>query len=148
MVKRIIGSILIIASALSLYLDKFLNIEFNNTFGFNTTTDLLWVVGITLCPILIILGVLLKPYKIFIFFPLLISSVQFIFIFSPARNDQSIFWQWFYGIILFISLSFLSFVIYKVIKEENRSARIHAVESLLDLQKKIYIKTVSKKSTK
>lgn len=145
MTKRILGTALVLLSACCLYLDKIITIELKNTYAFNTSTDFFWMLGISICPAILIIGILLKPYKISLIIPLLVSITQVVFIFSPSKIDESTYWQWFYGIIFTIFSLLVTYLITIIFREEeNKSMRIQAIENMLDLQKKIYLRTTSK----
>ncbi|OEK08088.1 hypothetical protein A8C32_14730 [Flavivirga aquatica] len=83
---RIIGSIVVGLSGVLLFLDKILSltgIEGSNTFGFSNYSNFIWVLTQGIAPIILALGILLRPYFLSVLIPVYCYSIQIIWIFQP-----------------------------------------------------------------
>ena len=81
---RIVGSLIIVASAILLFLDKIvlsLGIESSYTFGFSNFSNFLWVFCQSVAPVIMILGYLLKPYYTSFLVPVYCYTIQIIWVF-------------------------------------------------------------------
>lgn len=81
---RIIASCLIIISGVLLFLDKILTIvgvSSPYTFGFELFADFVWVFCQSIAPIIMIIGVLLKPYYTAFLVPVYCYAIQIIWVF-------------------------------------------------------------------
>jgi len=82
---RIIADILIALSGLILLSDKVLpQLNLENNFGFKDTKTLVWVFSQSISPIILILGVQLKPHKISYSIPVYLYFIQLYWVFDPS----------------------------------------------------------------
>ncbi|TPN82804.1 hypothetical protein [Aquimarina algicola] len=113
---RIIGTIFIVFSGLLLYLDKFfgyLGFESEYTFGYSNFSNFIWAFMQSIAPVLMILGMYMKPYKISFFVAIYCYGLQLIWIFSPQHSDNFLGYVFAIGICIFFV--FLVFVIKRLI---------------------------------
>ncbi len=110
---RIIGTGFIMSSGLLLYLDKFLiflNIESSITFGYSNFSNFIWALMQSIAPILWMLGIYLRPYKLAFLVPLYSYGLQIIWIFSSEHSDE------FLGHVFAIGVCVIFFVLLFMIK--------------------------------
>lgn len=93
MVIRTFASVLVAFSGLILFADKVLTIELAETYGFADTQTFLWVFTQSVSPLLIILGLIFKPYKIAIVIPVYMYFIQLYWIFSPGVRFDDVLLQ-------------------------------------------------------
>ncbi len=120
---RVIGSIVVGLSGILLFLDKILSligIEGSNTFGFSNYSNFIWVLTQSIAPILLILGMLLRPYFLSVLIPVYCYSIQIIWVFQPQYHFDNEYLH-FYAIgscVIFILLfSFINII--SAIKHRN-----------------------------
>ena len=87
---RITGSILIALSGSMILSDKLLglfsiDLELNNLYGFYDTQTFIWTLTQSFSPLLLIIGVVLRPYLIALSIPFYTFTIQLIWIFNPIR---------------------------------------------------------------
>ncbi len=88
---RIIGTIFIVFSGLLLYLDKilgYLGIESEYTFGYSNFSNFVWVFTQSVAPVLMILGMYMKPYKLSYVVAVYCYCVQLFWVFSPQYSND------------------------------------------------------------
>ena len=80
---RAIGSFFVILSGLILFSDKIFSFHLKNNFGFADTETFLWVASQSISPLLLVLCIALKPFKISYIVPVYIYIIQLVWVFSP-----------------------------------------------------------------
>ncbi len=88
---RTFASILVALSGLILFADKVFPYELSNNYGFADTQTFIWVFSQTLAPLLLVLGLIFRPYFISITIPVYIYFIQMYWVFSPGvRFDDAL----------------------------------------------------------
>lgn len=103
---RTFASILVALSGLILFADKVITFDLSNNYGFADTQTFVWVFMQTFSPLLLILGLVFRPYKVAIIIPLYIYFIQMYWVFSPGvRFDDALLQTYAIGaVIAFIAL--------------------------------------------
>lgn len=110
---RIVGSILVTLSALILFADKVITLELDFNYGFGDTATLIWMISQTLCPFVLILGTLLKPYKTTYLLLVYVLSIQMYWIFDgSARFDDYLLQTYSIGTVIIVCV--ITYLISKV----------------------------------
>lgn len=124
-IKRALGSLLIALSGLLLYLDKVFSLleigEGLNSFGFSNYPTFIWVFTQSAAPMLMIIGVLLRPYIISFLIPVYCYTIQIVWVFQPNLYIDNVYLH-LYAIgscILFLGLMYLIKSISKWEKERQ-----------------------------
>lgn len=116
---RIFGSSLIILSGLILFSDKVLSFKLEHYFGFGDSQTLIWMTSQTLCPILLILGNILKPYKTSYLPVVYVLAIQMFWIFDgSARFDDYLLQTYAIGSMFIVCL--VSYLLSKVKAMQDR----------------------------
>ncbi len=88
---RTFASVLVALSGIILFADKVFPYELSNNFGFSDTQTFIWVFSQTLAPLLLIIGLVFRPYFISITIPVYIYFIQMYWVFSPGvRFDDAL----------------------------------------------------------
>lgn len=88
---RTFASILVALSGLILFADKVFPYELSNNHGFADSQTFIWVFSQTLAPLLLVLGLVFRPYFIAITIPVYIYFIQMYWIFAPGvRFDDGL----------------------------------------------------------
>jgi len=88
---RTFASILVALSGLILFADKIFPYELSNNYGFSDSQTFIWVFSQTLAPLLLVLGLVFRPYFISITIPVYIYFIQMYWVFSPGvRFDDAL----------------------------------------------------------
>lgn len=88
---RTFASILVALSGLILFADKIFPYELSNNYGFADSQTFIWVFSQTLAPLLLVLGLVFRPYFISITIPVYIYFIQMYWVFSPGvRFDDAL----------------------------------------------------------
>lgn len=131
---RTFASILVALSGLILFADKIFTFELSNTYGFIDSQTFVWVFSQSISPLLIIFGMVFRPYKIAITIPIYMYFIQFFWLFNPAVRFDDIYLQ-FYAIGAVIG--FVSLVVainwYFHSASNQRQRTISQLERALDL---------------
>lgn len=133
-----IGSFLVALSGVILYLDKVIVFHVEGNFGFRTPEAFLWVFFQSISPLILMLGFLFKPYKLFLLIPCYCYTVQLSWIFNPdLQDDDFLLNHYAWGsVIIFgtgiIVINYLLIRYRKIIK-----AKTSFLESFLDLSMEI-----------
>ncbi len=105
---NIFPTLLIILSGVCLYLDKifvFFNIELSNNHGYSQTEEFIWSLSQTISPIIMVIGLYLKPYKEALIIPLFCYIIQLWFVLdSNLTVDRALTWVYVTGTLIFIIL--------------------------------------------
>lgn len=140
MIKRLISSFLVILSGMILLSDLFVdhyNINFENTYGFSSTSNFAYSISIMISPLIIILASQLKPYRISYLVPIYIISLSLYWIFfSDEFSNKSYFNIYVFGfsIILLLVISLISILVNKEKQEAiATSSRMELLERVFDL---------------
>ncbi len=93
--KRSLGSFLIALSGLLLYLDKVIDLigvgEEMNTFGFSNFPTFIWVFTQSAAPMLMIFGILLRPYISSFLIPVYCYTIQLVWVFQPNLYIDNVY---------------------------------------------------------
>ena len=130
----IVASLLVALSGIILFTDKIVPIELSNTFGFKNSQAFIWVLSQTLSPIILIFGVLLKPFRISFFIPIYFYSIQLIWVFeSQLTLDDSLLHVYAIGCVF--GLTLLLILIYQMVgvQKDRDIARNIFLEKALNL---------------
>jgi hypothetical protein len=107
-VTKIMGTLCIILSGFILYLDKifsFFNITVDNLHGWSNQENYIWSLCQTISPVLIMLGMYLRPYFIALTIPAFCYSLQFYFVMNSAMTiDRPLTWVYVTGTSLLVLL--------------------------------------------
>ncbi|WP_148639236.1 hypothetical protein [Aquimarina longa] len=128
---KIFASFLIILSGVVLFTDKITDFGINETLGFEDTQTMIWILCQTLSPLLLCIGGILKPYKLFYSVPLYLYFIQFFWIFNPSyKMDDFLLHVYAIGFCIgvFLFLALLIFFIKKV--RENSKKLIFNIRKL------------------
>ncbi|CAN5286076.1 hypothetical protein BH23BAC2_BH23BAC2_17240 [soil metagenome] len=88
---RTFASILVALSGLILFADKVYPYELSNNYGFADSQTFIWVFSQTLAPLLLVVGLIFRPYFIAITIPVYIYFIQMFWVFNPvARFDDAL----------------------------------------------------------
>ena len=88
---RTFASVMVALSGLILFADKIFPYELSNNYGFADTQTFIWVLCQTLAPLLLIIGLVFRPYFISIIIPVYIYFIQMYWVFSPGvRFDDAL----------------------------------------------------------
>lgn len=117
-----------------LFADKVITYELSNNYGFADTQTFLWVFTQTVSPLLIILGMIFRPYKIAITIPVYFYFIQLYWVFSPGiRFDDAFLQLYAIGTVAgFISL-IVAINWYFHYATDQRQRTISQLEKALDL---------------
>jgi hypothetical protein len=74
----------LILSGVILFTDKLTSFSFKNNYGFEDSQTFVWVLCQSLSPIILCLGGMLRPYKVFYHIPLYLYFIQIYWIFDPS----------------------------------------------------------------
>lgn len=122
----VFATVLIILSGLILYLDKifvFFNIQLSNNHGFQGTEAFVWSLSQTLSPIIMLLGLYLKPFKEALIIPLYCYVIQLWFVLDSSLTiDRPLTWLYVTGTVIFIVL--LALGINKMIIRNRELSRL------------------------
>ena len=125
---RIIASILIALSGSMILSDKLLislnaDLELNNIYGFHDTQTFIWTLTQSLSPILLIIGVVLRPYLVSLSIPFYTFTIQLIWVFNPTKYkiDDPLLHLYALGSAILFSIAtyVINAHINKVVKTEN-----------------------------
>ena len=133
-VIRIIGSIFTILSGVMLFSDKIFYFSLDNTFGFSDTQTFIWVLSQSLSPVLLILGSVLRCYRISYTVPLYFYFIQLYWVFDASlKIDDVLLHIYAIGVVLFFCISAL--IISKIFTKalNERATKLNLLESMLDL---------------
>jgi hypothetical protein len=131
---RTFASILVASSGLMLFADKVLTIEFAELYGFADSQTFIWVFTQSVSPLLLMMGLIFKPYKIAITIPVYMYFVQLYWVFNPAiRFDDLLLQTYAFGAVLgFVALVItINWFFHSV--SEKRQRTIGQLERALDL---------------
>ena len=88
---RTFASVMVALSGLILFADKIFPYQLSNNYGFADTQTFIWVLCQTLAPLLLIIGLVFRPYFISIIIPVYIYFIQLYWVFSPGvRFDDAL----------------------------------------------------------
>lgn len=140
MIKRLIASFLIILSGMILLSDIFVEnfkIEFDNLYGFNSTSNFVFWLSMMISQFVIIIASQFKPYRISYIVPVYIISLSLYWIFfSDDFSNKSYFNIYVLGfsIALLIAISLISVLVNKEkAQEQENSSRLELFERIFDL---------------
>ncbi|TYP71532.1 hypothetical protein BD809_109114 [Aquimarina intermedia] len=85
-IKSIIASIVVVFSALVIFIDKITDFGITNSYGYRNVGTFIWMVGQSLSPILLCLGFLLKPYRFSYAFPIYVFFIQLYWVFDHTMK--------------------------------------------------------------
>lgn len=121
-------------SGLILFSDKVFPYEFSDNYGFADSQTFLWVFSQTISPLILILGLVFRPYKVAIIIPLYIYFIQMYWIFSPGvRFDDALLQTYAIGAVFgFIALiAAINWYFHHATNQRQRT--ISQLEKALDL---------------
>lgn len=125
-------TVLIILSGLILYLDKifvFFDIQLQNNHGYQQTEEFIWSLSQTLSPIIMVIGLYLKPFKEALIVPLFCYVIQLWFVLDSSLTiDRPLTWLYVVGTVFFIIV--LAFAIKKFINRRKKLSKLK--ESLME----------------
>jgi len=81
---KLLGSFLIIFSVAILFTDRVTTFGITNTYGFKDPETFIWIVSQSFSPILLAIGAMMRPYRVFYFVPVYIYSIQIYWVFDPT----------------------------------------------------------------
>ena len=129
----VISGILLIMDVI---LDKF-NIQFSNTFGFNSSSNFVFFISQWLAIILIIVSNKLNPFNISFFSPIYFLGLNFYWlIFTRDYNSKDLFSFSVFGIsVICVALLVLIANKYKIYNDKQKalSKKMEMLENILDL---------------
>ncbi|MCM4160356.1 hypothetical protein FHG64_18740 [Antarcticibacterium flavum] len=131
---RTFASALVAVAGFMLFADKILEVNFAETYGFADSQTFLWVFTQSISPLLLIIGLVFKPYKIAITIPVYMYFVQLYWVFNPAiRFDDILLQTYAIGAVLgFIALVVvINWFFHKA--SDKRQRTIGQLERALDL---------------
>ena len=146
--SKIFASILVILSGAILFLDKIINVELSNNYGYEDSQTFIWVLCQTLSPVLLILGAVIKPFITSYTIPLYFLSIQLIWVFNPSiQFDDSLLHTYALGCVGFSILTF--FVIKGIIKKQHElsNSKDAVIEKLLNLSIELTKRSSEKQSS-
>ena len=130
-------TVLIILSGLILYLDKifvFFDVQLENNHGYQQTEEFIWSLSQTLSPIIIVIGLYLKPFKEALIVPLFCYVIQLWFVLDSSLTvDRPLTWVYVLGTVVFIVI--ISVGIKRILIRRSK---------LLQLRESVMEKIVSK----
>jgi len=121
-----------------LFADKIFYFNFSNTHGFADSQTFIWVLTQSLSPLIIVLGALMRPYKITYLVPVYYYTIQLYWIFDPQLTlDDSLLHVYAGGVCVFVALA--SVIINNFFNRsiQNRATKINVLEEMLDLSMNI-----------
>src|SRR5690606_7882942 len=131
---RTFASILVALSGLILFVDKIFPYELSNNYGFSDSQTFIWVFSQTLAPLLLVLGLVFRPYFISITIPVYIYFIQMYWVFSPGvRFDDALLQAYAIGTVAgFITLiAAINWYFHHATNQRQRT--ISQLEKALDL---------------
>jgi len=131
---RTFASILVALSGLILFADKIFPYELSNNYGFSDSQTFIWVFSQTLAPLLLVLGLVFRPYFISITIPVYIYFIQMYWVFSPGvRFDDALLQAYAIGTVAgFITLiAAINWYFHHATNQRQRT--ISQLEKALDL---------------
>lgn len=138
MKNRVIGTFLVVLSALITYTDK-LGFELDYNFGYNSTTNFLWAFTNSLSPIILAIGANFRPLRVSYVFPVFVFSSYLFWILSDDKTDMG--YSYHYAFATVVSFILLTIYADKYIKKEKYyENKISLLEALLDLKTAIHEK--------
>lgn len=132
MKNRIIGTLLVVLSALITYSDK-LGITLNYNFGYQSTSDFIWALSTTLSPIILSIGANFRPLRISFIFPIFVYSTYLFWVLGPDKNDLGYSYHYATAVVIAFILLIL-FVDRFIKKEKYYKNKVSLLEALLDLK--------------
>ena len=137
-IARSIASIIIALSGLILLLDKVIDINLSNNFGFPSTKTFIWVLCQSLSPMLWGIASNFRPYKIAHCIPIYLYTIQLYWVFDASlKLDDLLLHVYAFGAVIafVVMMRTINLKIYHANQEGDK--QIKMLESLLDL----YFKT-------
>ncbi|HSI70352.1 MAG TPA: hypothetical protein VK941_08980 [Gillisia sp.] len=103
---RTFASILVALAGIMLFADKVISIELAELYGFADSQTLIWVFTQSVSPLLLMVGLIFKPYKIALTIPVYMYFVQLYWVFNPGiRFDDILLQAYAFGAVLgFVTL--------------------------------------------
>lgn len=80
--RRLLGSFLVVLSVAILFTDKVTTFGLNESYGYRNPETFIWMITQSFGPILLVMGAMLKPYRIFYFVPVYIYTIQIYWVFD------------------------------------------------------------------
>lgn len=136
MIYRIIGTFLVVLSGFALFADlifSYFGIEFKNTYGFSSSENFVYVVGLLSSVILITIGSNLKPFVLAYLIPVYCVFLSFYWILFLGFSDKEIFNLY----VLLASLVVLILVAFISIKAKNHFKKEKELELKSSLLEKV-----------
>ncbi|CAM4175259.1 MULTISPECIES: hypothetical protein [Flavobacterium] len=140
MIKRLIPSFLVILSGMILLGDIFIDhyqIEFDNLYGYNSTSNFVYWLSMMVSQVILIIASQFRPYRISYLSPLYILFLNMYWIFiSDDYNDKSYFNIGVLGIsfAILVAVSLITMIINKEKQEAiATSSRMELLERVFDL---------------
>ncbi|KIX19689.1 hypothetical protein SY27_17930 [Flavobacterium sp. 316] len=138
MKNRIIGTFLVVLSALITYTDK-LGFELDYNFGYSSTENFIFALTTTLSPIILAIGANFRPLRISFVFPIFIFSANLFWMVSDNDSDMGYSYHYAFAVVICFILLIL-FVDKFIKKEKYYKNKVSLLEALLDLKIAIHEK--------
>ncbi len=138
---NLLATILIILSGLILYLDKIfvlLNIELENTHGYEATPEFVWSLAQTISPILIMIGFYLKPFKEALLVPLFCYTIQLYFVLDSSLTiDRALTWIYVSGTVLINIILVIAIKKYLTRKQKLQALKTGVMKEIIKTDDKL-----------
>ncbi|CAM4117224.1 MULTISPECIES: hypothetical protein [Flavobacterium] len=140
MIKRLISSFLIVLSGMILLSDIFIvhyGIEFDNLYGFNSTSNFVFWLSMMVSQLLIIIVSQFRPFRISYLVPVYIISLSLFWIFFSDEYDNKSYFNIYvlgFSIALMLVISMISILVNKEkLEAQATSSRMELLERVFDL---------------
>lgn len=140
MIKRLVSSFLVLVSGMILLSDIFVShykIEFDNLYGFNSTSNFVFWFSMMLSQLILIIAAQFKPYRISYLSPVYIISLSIYWIMFTTDYDNKSYFNIYvlgFSIALLIVVSLISVLVNKEkIETETHNSRVQLLERIFDL---------------
>lgn len=85
-IRRLFGSFLVVLSVAILFTDKVTTFGLSKSFGYRNPETFIWMITQSIGPIMLCVGAMLKPFRLFYFVPIYIYFIQLYWAFDHTMQ--------------------------------------------------------------